>query len=140
MTEQTKTPNPKLVALLAAMKPVRSAANKLLSINERAADKDGVAAALKEQMMKVLNGSTEGEQDLIVLSKDSKKAAAQAAKIRTSAGVHARDLLKAKEAFGALVDELVAGIPVASDDESLGEEDADIDTTDAVEGEEEAEV
>lgn len=132
MTEVTKKEvNPKLVALLGTMKPVRAAANKLLTINERAAEQDAAAASTKEHMMKVLNGATDGEQDLSVLSKDVKKAEGKAEKIRSSAGVYARDLLKARAEFNAFVDELVVGIKVADDAEALDDEDTGTDGEEA---------
>ena len=40
MTEVAKVVNPKLVALADALKPVRSAAAKLLTINEKASEQD----------------------------------------------------------------------------------------------------
>lgn len=114
MTEQAKVVNPKLVSLAEALKPVRGAAAKLLTINEKAAEQDQIAVDLGARISGVIAGDiTDGEQDITVMAKDRKKAIEKAGKIRDSAGVRARELVDAKDALSALVDELTAGIPLA---------------------------
>lgn len=133
MTEQVKEVNPKLVALAIALKPVRAAAAKLLTINEKAAGQDKIAVELGARISGVINGEiTEGEQDVAVLARDRKRAMEKAAKIRDSAGVRARELVDAKDALAAMVDELTAGIKLADagsaaelDDEEVEETESD---------------
>lgn len=133
MTEQVKEVNPKLVALAIALKPVRAAAAKLLTINEKAAGQDKIAVELGARISGVINGEiTEGEQDVAVLARDRKRAMEKAAKIRDSAGVRARELVDAKDALAAMVDELTAGIKLADagsaaelDDEEVEETERD---------------
>lgn len=114
MTEVTKVVNPKLVALAEALKPVRSASAKLLTINEKAAEQDKIAVDLGTRISGVISGDIkDGEQDVTVLARDRKRAMEKAAKIRDSAGVRARELVDAKNALSAMVDELTAGIKLA---------------------------
>ena len=114
MTEVTKVVNPKLVALADALKPVRSAAAKLLTINEKASEQDKIAVDLGTRIAGVINGDiTDGEQDVTVLARDRKRAMEKAAKIRDSAGVRARELVDARDALSTLVEELTAGIKLA---------------------------
>lgn len=138
MTEQvaqTKEINPKLVVLAAALKPVRGAAAKLLTINEKAAEQDQIAVDLGSRISGVIAGDIlDGEQDITVMAKDRKKALEKAGKIRDSAGVRARELVDARNALSALVDELTAGIPLAeagetSDlDDDVSESEEELDT------------
>ena len=114
MTEVAKVVNPKLVALADALKPVRSAAAKLLTINEKASEQDKIAVDLGTRIAGVINGDiTDGEQDVTVLARDRKRAMEKAAKIRDAAGVRARELVDARDALSTLVEELTAGIKLA---------------------------
>ena len=131
MTEVAKVVNPKLVALANSLKPVRSAAAKLLTINEKAAEQDAIAVALGARIAGVINGDiTDGEQDVTVLARDRKRAMEKAGKIRDSAGVRARELVDARDALSTLVEELTAGITLAAagtttdldDEEPVGDE------------------
>lgn len=115
MTEVAKVVNPKLVALANSLKPVRSAAAKLLTINEKAAEQDKIAVELGARIAGVINGDiTDGEQDVTVLARDRKRAMEKAGKIRDSAGVRARELVDARDALSTLVEELTAGITLAA--------------------------
>lgn len=130
MTEVTKVVNPKLVALAEALKPVRSASAKLLTINEKAAEQDKIAVDLGTRIAGVISGDIkDGEQDVTVLARDRKRAMEKAAKIRDSAGVRARELVDAKNALSAMVDELTAGIKLADAGETTDlDDDADTDS------------
>lgn len=135
MTEVTKVVNPKLVALAEALKPVRSASAKLLTINEKAAEQDKIAVDLGTRIAGVISGDIkDGEQDVTVLARDRKRAMEKAAKIRDSAGVRARELVDAKNALSAMVDELTAGIKLADAGETTDlddEADTDSDETES---------
>lgn len=139
MTDVIKAVNPKLVSLAEALKPVRSAAAKLLTINEKAAEQDKIAVDLGTRIAGVINGDiTDGEQDVTVMARDRKRAMEKAGKIRDSAGVRARELVDAKTALSALVDELTDGIKLADagekselDDEPQGDADTDSDEEEA---------
>lgn len=130
MTEVTKVVNPKLVALAEALKPVRSASAKLLTINEKAAEQDKIAVDLGTRIAGVISGDIkDGEQDVTVLARDRKRAMEKAAKIRDSAGVRARELVDAKNALSAMVDELTAGIKLADAGETTDlDDEADTDS------------
>lgn len=125
-----KVVNPKLVALAEALKPVRSASAKLLTINEKAAEQDKIAVDLGTRIAGVISGDIkDGEQDVTVLARDRKRAMEKAAKIRDSAGVRARELVDAKNALSAMVDELTAGIKLADAGETTDlDEEADTDS------------
>lgn len=139
MTDVIKAVNPKLVALAEALKPVRSAAAKLLTINEKSAEQDKIAVDLGTRIAGVINGDiTDGEQDVTIMARDRKRAMEKAGKIRDSAGVRARELVDAKTALSTLVDELTDGIKLADsgekaelDDEPETDADADSDEEEA---------
>lgn len=139
MTDVIKAVNPKLVALAEALKPVRSAAAKLLTINEKSAEQDKIAVDLGTRIAGVINGDiTDGEQDVTIMARDRKRAMEKAGKIRDSAGVRARELVDAKTALSTLVDELTDGIKLANsgektelDDEPETDADADSDEEEA---------
>lgn len=137
MTDVIKAVNPKLVALAEALKPVRSAAAKLLTINEKSAEQDKIAVDLGTRIAGVINGDiTDGEQDVTIMARDRKRAMEKAGKIRDSAGVRARELVDAKTALSTLVDELTDGIKLANSGEKTELDDEP--ETDADSDEEEA--
>lgn len=139
MTDVIKAVNPKLVSLAEALKPVRSAAAKLLTINEKAAEQDKIAVDLGTRIAGVINGDiTDGEQDVTVMARDRKRAMEKAGKIRDSAGVRARELVDAKTALSALVDELTDGIKLADAGEKTPLDDEPQDDADTDSDEEEA--
>lgn len=122
MTEVTKKAavalDPKLEALFGHLNTVKSAGKKLLTINERAAAASADAAAASVQLVAVLQGeTTEGEQDVGVLTKARQKALSQAEKIRNSAGEMVRDLFAAQAALNAQIAELTDGIVPAPSSE-----------------------
>lgn len=130
-TKEVKAVDPRLTDTQTKLNAVKGSVRKLLTINERAAAADAEAATAATQMVAVLTGqSTEGEQDVSVLLKARDKATKQAAKIRDSAGVYARDILEATASLQALAQELTAGIEVApvSDEPKLGEGEDEADT------------
>ena len=141
MTEQAKAPkvvDPKLQGLFDNLNTVKAAGKKLLTINERAAAADSEAAKHSAQLVAVLQGTTtEGEQDVSVLTNLRKKALAQGTKIRGSAGEYARDLLVARDSLNAMVAELTNGIEPAAASE--GEPKLTDDDGDSNEQEEEEE-